>query len=121
MSDSRPSTPIPGDRATQTVSYTRSLLKIQAPIVVSLAKTRLPVSRIVELGPGAIIQLDKSCDEPLTLEVGGRPVALGETVKVGEKFGLKVTQMILPEERFVPLHGVENAPRQRLATDKEMH
>jgi flagellar motor switch/type III secretory pathway protein FliN len=84
-------------------SYTRSLLKIETPIVVALASTRMSVSKILELGPGSIIQFEKSCDEPLVLEVGGQPIAEGETVKVGEKFGLRLTAMILPSERFMPL------------------
>jgi flagellar motor switch/type III secretory pathway protein FliN len=86
-------------------SYRRSLLKIETPVVVSLATTRLPVGRILDLGPGAIIQFDKPYDQPLVLEVGGRAIAEGETVKVGEKFGLRVTAMIMPAERFVPLAG----------------
>jgi flagellar motor switch/type III secretory pathway protein FliN len=86
-------------------NYTRSLLKIRVPIVVTLAKTHQPLSRIVELAPGSIIPFDKSCDDTLSLEVNNREVAVGEAVKVGDKFGLRITSMILPPERFVPLKG----------------
>ena len=89
----------------QLPSYARSLLHIQVPVMVTLAQKRQSLSRILELGPGSIIQFDKSCEEPLCLEVAGRPVALGEAVKVGEKFGLRITAMILPGERFQPLHA----------------
>jgi len=101
--------PIPSRpaRAVQDVAdlpeYSRSLLRIQVPIVVTLAKKRQTLGRIVELGPGSIIQFDKSCEEMLELDVGRRPVAMGEAVKVGDKFGLRITSMILPEERFQPL------------------
>jgi flagellar motor switch protein FliN/FliY len=80
--------------------YSKSLLKIRLPVVVTLARKRQPVGRIVEIGPGLIIQFDKSCEEMLDLEVGGRPVACGEAVKVGDKFGLRVTSIVLPDERF---------------------
>jgi flagellar motor switch protein FliN/FliY len=90
-------------------SYARSILKIQVPVVVTLASTTLPVSRIVELGPGSIIQFDKSCEETLSLEVGGQEVAVGEAVKVGDKFGLRVTSMIMPEERFWTVRGLERS------------
>jgi len=80
--------------------YSKSLLKIRLPVVVTLARKRQPVGRIVEIGPGLIIQFDKSCEEMLDLEVGGRRVACGEAVKVGDKFGLRVTSIILPDERF---------------------
>ena len=89
----------------QLPSYSRSLLKIKVPVIVSLASTKLDVNRIVELGPGSIIQFDKSCEETLSLEVGNQEIAVGEAVKVGDKFGLRVTSMIMPEERFWVVRG----------------
>jgi flagellar motor switch protein FliN len=85
--------------------YTRSLLRIKMPVVVTLAEKRQALSRIIELGPGSIIQFDKSCEEMLNLEVGNQAVACGEAVKVGDKFGLRITAMVLPEERFSPIAG----------------
>jgi len=85
-------------------SYTRSLLKIKVPVTVKLAGKKHPVSQIIGLGPGAILQFDKSCEELLEVEVGGRTVAVGEAVKVGDKFGIRVTSMTLPLEQFVPIH-----------------
>jgi flagellar motor switch protein FliN len=83
--------------------YSRSLLKIKTPVRVTLASTRLPVQRILELAPGSLIQFQKTCDEPLDLEVGRRRVAQGEAVKVGEKFGLRITAIVLLGERFLRL------------------
>ena len=68
----------------------------------ALASKKQPVSKIVELAPGAIIQFNKSCDEMLDLEVSGLRIAEGECVKVGDKFGLRITSIILPEERQKP-------------------
>jgi flagellar motor switch/type III secretory pathway protein FliN len=90
-------------------TYTRSLLKIRVPIVVTLARTQQPLSRIVELAPGSIIPFDKSCDDSLSLEVNNREVAVGEAVKVGDKFGLRITSMLLPPESFQPLQGRRGA------------
>lgn len=84
-------------------AYSKSLLRVSIPVVVTLARKRQPLGRIVELGPGAIIHFDKSCEEMLELEAGEHPVALGEAVKVGDKFGLRITSVRLPDERFVPL------------------
>lgn len=80
--------------------YAKSLLKINVPLSVTLAATKQPVHSIVSLGPGAIIQFKKACDETLSLEVAGLPVAEGEAVKVGDKFGLWITEIKLPDERF---------------------
>jgi flagellar motor switch protein FliN len=81
--------------------YTKSLLRIQVPVVVKLADKKQQLGRVLELGPGMIIQFDKSCDEMLDLEVGNRNIAQGEVVKVGDKFGLRVTNIVLPGERFL--------------------
>jgi len=84
-------------------SYSRSLLRIRVPVMVSLATKKQPIGKIVELVPGSLIQFNKSCEETLELEISGRRIALGECVKVGDKFGLRVTSLIAPEERFSPL------------------
>jgi flagellar motor switch/type III secretory pathway protein FliN len=80
--------------------YTRSLLKIRVPLSVTLAAKKQPVGQILEIGPGSIIQFEKSCEEMLDLNVSNLAIARGEAVKVGEKFGLRVTSLILPGERF---------------------
>jgi flagellar motor switch/type III secretory pathway protein FliN len=85
--------------------FTRSLLKIEVPVVASLATTNLPVGRILEIGPGSIIQFDQSCEQPLSLAVGDNSFAVGEAVKVGEKFGIRITSMVMPAERFWSVRG----------------
>jgi len=84
----------------QLPNYTRSLLKIRVPLSVTLATKKQPVGQILELGPGSIIQFEKSCEEMLDLNVGNLAIARGEAVKVGEKFGLRVMSLTLPGERF---------------------
>ena len=93
------------DRLRSLPSYARSLLRISVPVSVHLASIKQPVSRVLNIGPGTIIQFEKNCEQPLTLCVGSQPLAEGEAVKVGEKFGIKLTQMILPGERFFSLRG----------------
>ena len=83
--------------------YTRSLLRISVPVVVTLAEKRQSLGRIIEIGPGSILQFDKSCEEMLDLSVGNRSIAWGEAVKVGDKFGLRITSITPPEERFQSL------------------
>jgi flagellar motor switch protein FliN len=81
-------------------SYARSLLKIKVPIVVTLARKKQPISKIVEIGPGTILQFSKSCDQLLELEVNGSEIGAGEAVKVGDKFGIRIVCLTLPGERF---------------------
>ena len=74
--------------------YSRRLLQIRVPVRVTLASQRKSIQEIIELGPGSIVKFDKTCDEPLDLCVGDRPIAQGEVVKVGDKFGLKISGLI---------------------------
>lgn len=85
--------------------FTCNLLRVKVPVMVTLARKRQPVKSILELVPGSIIQFNKSCEEMLDLEISGHPAAVGECVKVGDKFGLRITSMIVPDEKFVPLQG----------------
>jgi len=90
-------------RLAQLPAYSRSLLRIEVPVVVTLATTRQPVGRVLDLAPGTILHFEKACDQPLAVSVGGCDVAVGETVKVGDKFGLRITSMVMPEEKFEPV------------------
>ncbi|MEX0936536.1 MAG: FliM/FliN family flagellar motor switch protein [Pirellulales bacterium] len=88
------------DRFDRLPAYIRSLLRIRVPVSVVLAGKKQSVGKILELVPGSLIQFDKSCDELLELCVGGRTVADGEAVKVGDKFGVRVNAIVLPRERY---------------------
>lgn len=80
--------------------FKRSLLKISVPVTVTLAMQRKPIQEIIELGPGSIVKFDKTCDEPLDLSVGDRLIARGDVVKVGDKFGLRISDMASTGEQF---------------------
>ena len=83
--------------------YCRSFLKVQVPVAVNLATQKHSVQEIRELVPGAMIKFDKSCEELLDLMVCDQPIASGEVVKVGDKFGLRLRNMILPQEQFIAI------------------
>lgn len=83
--------------------YSRSLMSVKVPLVVTLAEAKKKVSEIVKLGPGTILQFEKPCEDMLDLEASGHAIAEGEAVKVGDKFGLRITSVRLPGERFLPV------------------
>lgn len=84
--------------------YCRSLLHVQVPVVVILATKKMPIEQIIKLVPGVMIQFEKPCDSPMTLELRDQPIAHGEVVKIGDKFGIRINEVLRPAERFV---GVE--------------
>jgi flagellar motor switch protein FliN/FliY len=69
------------------------ILHLSVPVIVVLAERKLAISEVMRLGIGAIIEFHKSSDEPLELRVNNKPIAQGETVKVGENFGLRINRM----------------------------
>ena len=85
------------------VEYWRSLLKIETQISVCLAKRTMPVDRILNLVPGMMLQFDKAFDAPLTMEVDDQPIAECEVVKVGDRFGVKIRQILEHQETWIPL------------------
>ena len=90
------------------VEFWRSLLKIDVPVSVTLAQQQLPIERILKFVPGVMIQFDKACDTPLALEIDGVKIAEGEVVKVGDKFGLRLTEIAHPIQRWIPL--IQSSP-----------
>jgi flagellar motor switch protein FliN/FliY len=97
------------DDLAQLPSHCRSFLKVQVPVAVNLASQKHTVQEIRELVPGAIIKFDKSCEELLDLVVCDHPIAAGEVVKVGDKFGLRIRNMTLPQEQFIAVKGTMSA------------
>ena len=89
------------------VEFWKSLLRVEAELAVTLARQELPVERILQFVPGVMIQFEKPCDTPLTVEIDGHTIAEGEVVKIGDKFGLRITEICNREERWVPLISEE--------------
>jgi flagellar motor switch protein FliN len=61
--------------------------KIPVNVQVILGTTRMPLSRVMSLGPGSIVALDKELSEPVVLLVNGNEVARGLIVVVDENTG----------------------------------
>jgi len=76
------------------------LLDIKMDLTVELGRTRKYVKEILSLGEGSIIELDKLAGEPVDLLVNNKLIARGEVVVIDENFGVRVTDIVKPEERL---------------------
>ncbi|RMF38384.1 MAG: FliM/FliN family flagellar motor switch protein, partial [Planctomycetota bacterium] len=74
--------------------YCKSVLRVEVPVVVTLAEKRMRIDQILKLVPGVMLQFDKPCTAPMTVEVVERPIAQGDVVKIGDKFGLQITEIL---------------------------
>jgi flagellar motor switch protein FliN/FliY len=79
------------------------LLDINLNVTIELGRTRLSIRKILELGPGSIIELDRLAGEPVDLLVNDKVVAKGEVVVVDEYFGIRIISLVSPEERIKQL------------------
>ncbi len=79
------------------------LMDVDLPISIELGRTKMSISDILALGPGSVVELNKLAGEPVDLLVNYKVVARGEVVVVDENFGLRVTQLMTPEERLKSL------------------
>jgi len=60
----------------------------------------MPLSEILDLGPGDVVQLDRHISDPVDLIVGDKIVARGEVVLINGNFGLRVTEVAAPKKRL---------------------
>lgn len=82
------------------------LLDIPLEISVELGRLRMLVKDVVELGTGSIIEIDKAAGEPVDVLVNGRLVAKGEVVVIEDNFGVRITEILTPQERLQKLGEV---------------
>ena len=76
------------------------ILDIPLLVTVELGRTKMLINDLLQLGQGSVIELTKLVGEPLDFLVNEKPVAKGEVVVVNEKFGIRVTEIISPQERI---------------------
>ncbi|MBL4952916.1 flagellar motor switch phosphatase FliY [Neobacillus sp. YIM B02564] len=76
------------------------LYDIPLTITVELGRTEMPIRQILELGPGAVIELDKLAGEPVDILANHKLIAKGEVVVIEENFGVRITDIISPIDRL---------------------
>ncbi|MCL6477588.1 MAG: flagellar motor switch phosphatase FliY [Peptococcaceae bacterium] len=76
------------------------LLEVPLKVSVVLGRTRRPIREVLNLTPGAIVELNSLVDEPVEVLVNGTLVAKGEVVVVNENFGIRISNIVSPEERL---------------------
>ncbi|MGZ3775007.1 MAG: flagellar motor switch protein FliN [Pseudobdellovibrionaceae bacterium] len=79
------------------------ILDIPLKVSVELGRTKMPVSDLLNLTQGSVIELNKLAGEPMEVYVNDKLIARGEAVVVNEKFGVRLTDIISPAERVEQL------------------
>jgi len=74
------------------------LLDINMPLTVNMGKTIMPFRKLLQLGPGAVIQLDKIVGEPADLYIQDIKFATGDIVVVGDCFAVRIKEILGTQE-----------------------
>jgi len=80
------------------------ILDIPVQLTVELGRTRIPIRDLLQLAQGSVIELDRLAGEPMDVLVNGCLIAQGEVVVVNDKFGIRLTDVIAPDERLRRAH-----------------
>ncbi|MDB4224381.1 flagellar motor switch protein FliN [Granulosicoccus sp.] len=76
------------------------ILDIPVTLSMEIGQTRISISDLLKLGKNSVIELQRMADEPMDVLVNGTLVARGEAVVVGDRFGIRLTDVISPQERL---------------------
>lgn len=69
-------------------------------VSVELGKATKTIKEILELGPGSVVELDRLAGETVDMIVNGKLIAKCEVVVINETFGIRITEIVNPDERI---------------------
>ena len=75
------------------------ILDIDLPLTVRFGRTELPLKALTRIGPGSLIDLGRSPDDPIEILVSNRVVARGEVVIVSGNYGIRILDVVSPRDR----------------------
>ena len=93
----QPKTEIKADKAG--ANNLRVLENIDVKLTVEVGNTEIKIRDLLRLNEGSVVELDRLAGEPLDILANGTMIAKGEVVMVGERFGIRLTEVVDPEER----------------------
>jgi flagellar motor switch protein FliN/FliY len=80
------------------VNNLRVLENIEVRLTVEVGNTEIKIKDLLRLNEGSVVELERLAGEPLDILANGTKIAKGEVVMVGEKFGIRFTEVADPEE-----------------------
>jgi len=69
------------------------LMGVPVKVSVEVGRARMTLAELIKLSPGSVVELDRDAHQPVDILVGGKLVARGEVVTIGDKYGVRVTNV----------------------------
>lgn len=79
------------------------LLDIPVTVSLEIGRTKASIRNLLSYTQGSVVELDRLAGEPLDVLVNGTLIAHGEVVVINDKFGVRLTEVISPQERIKKL------------------
>ena len=79
------------------------LLDVNLSIMVEVGRTHMLIEDLLRLEENSIVELDSMVGQPLNIRANEKLVARGEIVVINEKFAVRITDIISPDDRFAAL------------------
>jgi flagellar motor switch protein FliN/FliY len=80
------------------------IMDIPVSLTVELGRTKISIRNLLQLAHGSVVELDGLAGEPMDVLINGTLIAQGEVVVVNDKFGIRLTDIITPQERIRKLN-----------------
>jgi flagellar motor switch protein FliN/FliY len=77
----------------------RLLQDVDVKLTVEIGSAELTLRELLALGESSVIELDRQANELLDVFVNGTLIGRGEVVTVGERFGVRMTELVNPDKR----------------------
>ena len=75
------------------------VLDIPVSLSMELGRTKMSIRELLQLSQGSVVKLDRPANSPLDILVNGCLIARGDVVIVNERYGVRITDIVSPEER----------------------
>ncbi|MBX3196769.1 MAG: flagellar motor switch protein FliN [Labilithrix sp.] len=72
------------------------LRDVEVEVTLEIGRKRMKIGDLLRLGTGQTLELDKAAGEPLEIVVNGRLIGRGEAVVLGDRYGLRITEIVTP-------------------------
>ena len=81
----------------RTTADLEAVFDVPVRVSVVLGRTKMPVSNLLKLDTGTVIELDRQVGEAVEIFINDRLVARGEIVLVEDRLGVTMTEIIKPQ------------------------
>lgn len=84
----------PDSKATGPGTNIDILLDMDVPVTVTIGQTEIPIQKLLQLGPGSVLKLDKPIDAPADLYIKEAKFATGNIVVVEGRFAVRIKEIL---------------------------